>query len=60
MTDEWARRGDLERVSRQPEAQAPAVRREPLLLPAPVERLEIPGINAIPVAMPVRKSVHVS
>jgi hypothetical protein len=40
--------------------QTPAVRREPLLLPAPVKLLEIPGINAIPAAMPVRQAVTVS
>lgn len=41
-------------------ARALAVGREPLLLPAPVKLLEIPGINAIPAAMPVRTAVPVS
>jgi hypothetical protein len=36
-----------------------AAKREPLLLPAPVELLEIPGINAIPATMPVREAVPV-
>lgn len=40
--------------------QAPAVRRGPLLLPAPVKLLEIPGVNALPAAMPVRQAVPVS
>jgi hypothetical protein len=31
--------------------------REPLMLPAPVEVLEIPGMNAIPATMPVREAV---
>jgi hypothetical protein len=38
-------------------AQVVAVRREPLMLPAPVEVLEIPGLNAIP-AMPNRCAVR--
>jgi hypothetical protein len=41
-------------------AQAVAVRREPLMLPAPVELLEIPGLNAIPATMPGRERVAVA
>ena len=37
-----------------------AARREPLMLPAPVEVLEIPGMNAIPATMPVREAVGVA
>jgi hypothetical protein len=36
-----------------------AAKREPLLLPAPVELLVIPGINAIPAAMPIRSAAPV-
>ena len=35
---------------------ASAAKREPLLLPASLELLEIPGINVIPKAMPLRAS----
>ena len=40
--------------------QVTAVRREPLMLPAPVVIFEIPGVNAIPAAMPVREYAEVS
>ena len=41
------------------QAQVAIARREPLMLPAPVEVLEIPGMNAIPASMPVREAVAV-
>ena len=34
--------------------------RERLMLPAPVEFLEIPGINAIPMTMPAQSAVPVA
>jgi hypothetical protein len=37
-------------------AQSTVARREPLLLPAPVEVLEIPGLNAIPATLPARSA----
>jgi hypothetical protein len=35
--------------------QVTAVRREPLMLPAPVVIFEIPGVNAIPAGMPLQR-----
>ena len=37
--------------------QAAVPQRQLLMLPAPVELLEIPGLNAIPATMPVREKV---
>ena len=37
-----------------------APKREPLLLPTPVELMEIPGINAIPTTMPARAEAPVA
>jgi hypothetical protein len=42
------------------QAQVQAVRREPLMLPAPVEEILIPGMNAIPTSMPVREAVEIT
>ena len=39
---------------------AMAPKREPLMLPAPAELLEIPGINVIPASMPARAEVPVA
>lgn len=39
--------------------QVVVARREPLMLPAPVEVLEIPGLNAIPATIPARERVAV-
>lgn len=41
-------------------AAAEAAQREPLMLPAPVELLELPGLNAIPAKMPAREAVAVT
>jgi hypothetical protein len=39
--------------------QVVVTRREPLMLPAPVKQILIPGMNAIPAMMPVREAVQV-
>lgn len=39
--------------------QANATKPEPLMLPAPVEQILIPGMNAIPTSLPVREAVPV-
>ena len=42
------------------QAEVVVTRREPLMLPSPVEQILIPGMNAIPTSMPVREAVPVS
>lgn len=53
-------RGVANKLAAQAVAAEAVAHREPLMLPAPVELLEIPGLNAIPTTMPAREAVEVA